>query len=64
MHGDKINISFIVYPMPVSASPMRLDVNAQHYEDTPIQIYWKFYYRKNENFQIKILIFFIFLLKT
>ena len=29
-----------------------------------IQIYWKFYNQKEENFQIKILIFFIFLLKT
>ena len=36
-----------------------------HYENTPIQIYWKFYHKKkHENFQIKILIFFIFLLKT
>ena len=34
-----------------------------HYENTPIQIYWKFYHKNNENFQIKILIFFIFLLK-
>ena len=26
-----------------------------HYENTPIQIYWKFYHqKKNENFQIKI----------
>ena len=24
-----------------------------HYENTPIQIYWKFYHQKNENFQIK-----------
>ena len=24
-----------------------------HYENTPIQIYWKFYHKKNENFQIK-----------
>ena len=24
-----------------------------HYENMPIQIYWKFYYQKNENFQIK-----------
>ena len=24
-----------------------------HYEDTPIQIHRKFYYQKNENFQIK-----------
>ena len=24
-----------------------------HYENTPIQIYWEFYHRKNENFQMK-----------
>ena len=24
-----------------------------HYENTPIQIYWKFYHQKSENFQIK-----------
>ena len=24
-----------------------------HYENMPIQIYWKFHYQKNENFQIK-----------
>ena len=24
-----------------------------HYEKMPIQIYWKFYHQKNENFQIK-----------
>ena len=35
-----------------------------HYENTPIQIYRKFHLQKTENFQIKILIFFIFLLKT
>ena len=36
-----------------------------HYENTPIQIYWKFYQqKKKENFLINILIFFIFLLKT
>ena len=29
-----------------------------HYENTSIQIYWKFYLQKNKNFQIKILIFF------
>ena len=27
--------------------------NIRHYENIPIQIYWKFYYNKNENFQIK-----------
>ena len=36
-----------------------------HYENMPIQIYWKFYnQKKKETFQIKILIFFKFLLKT
>ena len=39
-------------------------VTTYHYENTPIQIYWKFYNQNRENFQIKILIFFIFLLKT
>ena len=29
-----------------------------HYENMPIQIYWNFFPPKNENFQIKILIFF------
>ena len=24
-----------------------------HYKNIPIQIYWKFYHQKNENFQIK-----------
>ena len=27
--------------------------NAVHYENMPIQIYWKFYHQKNENFQIE-----------
>ena len=34
-----------------------------HSENMPVQIYWKFYNLKKETFQIKILIFFIFLLK-
>ena len=50
------------------AESMRDDVTCQkpsHYDNTPIQMYWKFYnQKKKENFQIKILIFFIFLLKT
>ena len=28
-------------------------LSAVHYENKPIQIYWKFYHQKNENFQIK-----------
>ena len=37
-----------------------------HYENKPIQIYWKFYHqkKKTENFQIKILTFFLFLLQN
>ena len=35
-----------------------------HYENKPIQVYWKFYNQKIENFQIKILIFLLFLLKN
>ena len=36
----------------------------RHYENMPIQIYWKFHHQKNENFQIKNSDIFIFLLKT
>ena len=41
----------------------KLDKDA-HYENTPIQIYRKFHLQKPENFQIKTLINFIFILKT
>ena len=30
-----------------------LEYQVTHYENMPIQIYWKFYDKKNENFQIK-----------
>ena len=36
----------------------------KYYENMPIQIYFKFYHLKIESFVIKILIFFIYLLKT
>ena len=36
----------------------------EHYENTPIQIYWKFYHQKMKIFRSNFLIFFIFLLKT
>ena len=36
----------------------------KHYENTPIQIHWKFYHQKMAIFQKMFLIFFIFLLKT
>ena len=35
-----------------------------HYENTPIQIYWKFYHQKMAIFQIKKSDIFIFLLKA
>ena len=35
-----------------------------HYENTPIQIYRKFHLQNTEYFEIIILIFFVFLLKT
>ena len=35
-----------------------------HYENTPIQIYWKFNNQKMKLSDKKVLIFFIFLLKT
>ena len=35
-----------------------------NYENMPIQIYWKFYHQKRNIFIQKILIFFMFLLKT
>ena len=31
-----------------------LQNGASHYENTPIQIYWNFYFQKTENLQIKI----------
>ena len=37
---------------------------ALHYENMPIQIYWKFYHLKMKIFKEKIVIFFKFLLKT
>ena len=43
---------------------LELALRDPHYENMPIQVYWKFNHQKNENFQIKNLIFFIFLLKT
>ena len=38
--------------------------NALHYKNTPIPIYLKISPSKTESFRIKILMFFIFLLKT
>ena len=35
-----------------------------HYENMPIQIYWKFYHQEKEKNQRKFWYFFIFLLKT
>ena len=35
-----------------------------HYENTPVQIYWEFYYQKIKTFRWKFLVVFKFLLKT
>ena len=49
----------IVRPTKTSISLRSLYVRMKkhriqnHYENTPIQIYWKFYYQKNENYRIK-----------
>ena len=37
----------------VDSDIKRHQCRASHYENTPIQIYGKFYHQKNENFQIK-----------
>ena len=41
-----------------------LNIDFFHYENMPIQIYWKFYHQKVKIFRWKILIYFMFLLKT
>ena len=41
-----------------------IHIPTYHYENMPIQIYWKFYHQKDENLQIKFMIIFIFVLKT
>ena len=43
---------------------VQTDLNVWHYENTPIQIYWKYYHQKWKFSEKKILIFFKFLLKT
>ena len=65
---SRLNWSFAGRTCPkVSFQTLRLkclDVSIDHYENTPIQIYLKFHYQNTENFQIKTMWFFIFLLKT
>ena len=58
-------------PRPLSACPAHPGSHCVypkysdiHYENTPIEIYRKFHLQQTENFQVIILIFFIFLLKT
>ena len=43
------------WPWYLAAAPgLRSEVQVQyHYENKPVQIYWKFYLKKNENFQKK-----------
>ena len=42
----------------VGASEQQRQHFHQHYENTPIWMYWKFYNQKTENFQIKNSIFY------
>ena len=55
-----------VYPNTISKNTIvcLMKFESKHYENRPIQIYWKFHHQKSESFQIQILIFFIFLFKT
>ena len=56
------NLRYLKYSFRVGQTLLLLFYTG-HYENTPIQKYKKIT-TKNDNFQIKILIFFIFLLKT
>ena len=46
------------------ASLLSTNVDHMAFENTAIQMYWKFYHQKQKTFRYKILIFFICLLKT
>ena len=60
--SENVTSRYVRYLCGPSRSASRIIV---HYENKPIQIYWKIYHQKNENFQKKKSdIFFIFLLKT
>ena len=39
--------------LPKTLSGVSTLKSVKHYKNTPIQIYWKFYNQKGENFQIK-----------
>ena len=45
--GVQLILAYI--PVP----PSSLSISFNHYENKPIQIYWKFYHQKNESFQMK-----------
>ena len=45
-----LNVNWLSYQ---DLSVCLIDSSSYHYENIPIQIYWKFYHQKNENFQIK-----------
>ena len=49
---------------PTRMKALAVPLEVCHYENTPIQLYRKFHLQKIEIFQIQMLIFFIFLLKT
>ena len=66
---ELINAVILVYePLRIIKMPIGrciLDkVKLVHYENTPIQMYWKFHHKKWKFLSKKNLIFFIFLLKN
>ena len=63
---DYLMMPYLNYKMKNSTSYkiIKSTTVPTHYENTPIQIYRKFHLQKLNIFQIKTLIFFIFLLKT
>ena len=44
----------VLYNLFNMAEILLLAIKYKHYENTPIQMYWKFYNQKLANFQIKI----------
>ena len=68
MTNGPVEAAFSVYSDFPTYRSGRLDTSnsllLSHYKNSPIQVYRKFHLQKTENFQIKTLILFIFLLKN
>ena len=52
-HANRFLRAYVHSKGPDQPAHPRNLIRAFHYENTPIQIYWKFYNQKKENFQIK-----------